>query len=304
MGGLLLAMICANTTPLFSKSLYDQGWTPMGTYFLTLLIMTLFLAVHELMAIERGARWKMDRHDVLGTLLTTLAGGILSPLCFFLGLEDVLASEAVLLTSLLPLFIVLLAMAFLGERGNPSLFAGGGLLVGGLVILLLPDLREARLGMGAGLLILSSLFGALTTIFHKKFVKHRHLDSIVLVRSALSLLAFGVLLLIFEPSSFALVASPQSLWPVLGLPLIGFLAPFFLYFHALHHVKAVEAGFVAAFGPVAGVLMAAAFRGEVVGTYQLLSLGCIVAGIIFINVPLTRLRIVPSRLPFVGPLRK
>ncbi len=304
LGGLLLAMVTANTTPLFSKSLYDRGWTPMSTYFLALLIMTIFLAVHELMAIERGARWGMDRHDVIGTLLTTLVGGILSPLCFFLGLQYVLASEAVLLTSMMPLFIVVFAMMFLGERGSMTLFAGGALLLTGLAVLLLPDIGDARFSTGAPLLIASSFFGALTTIFHKKFVKHRHLDSIVLVRSALSLVVFGIIMLIFEPSSFSLIASPQNLWLVLGLPLIGFLAPFFLYFHALRSVKAVEAGFIAAFGPVAGVLMASVFRGEQLLPHQFLSLAFIVAGIVVINVPLTRLRIVPSRLPFEGPLRK
>ena len=146
--------------------------------------------------------------------------------------------------------------------------------------------------------------GAMTTIMHKKYIKKRHLDSVVLVRTSLSLIIIGGWIWFAEPESFKLFSMPQNMWLVLGLPLIGFILPYFLYFRALRNIKAMEAGLVAGAGPVVGVILASAFLGEQIEQHQVLSLLLIVIGIVNINVPLTRWRIVPSRLMAIGPLRK
>jgi len=66
----------------------------------------------------------------------------------------------------------------------------------------------------------------------------------------------------------------------------------------------MEAGLLAGTGPIIGVLMAVAFLGETITVTQMISIGLIFFGILNINVPLTRWRIVPSRLMEIGPLRK
>lgn len=300
--GLVLSVVCANTTPVFSKALAADGWTPLSLYFLTLLVMTLFLGVHEFMALESGAKWGMTHEDVVGTLLTTLTGGILSPILFFAGLSHVRASESVLITSILPLFIVIFACIFLAERFTKPTIVGGVFLLSGLTVLLLPDLLKARMSLGVPLLVGSSVFGAITTIIHKRYVKHRHLDSVVLVRTVISLLCMTIILAVLEPQSFELLVRPQRVWLVFGLPVVGFLMPYFLYFRALENVTAMEAGMVAGAGPVAGVILSALFLGETIVPVQLLSLGLVIAGILSINVPIGKLRIVPSRPGETGPL--
>lgn len=301
---LLLSVTLSNSTPIFSKLLYSGGWTPMSTYFLALVIMTIVLAAHEFISLKQGERWKMDRHDFWGTVATTCTSGIVAPLLFFIGLQYVRASDAVLLTSLLPLFTVVFAVLFLGERFTFPTLIGGSLLLAGLGVLLWRDVASAQLTIGSMLLIASSCIGALTTIVHKKFVKHRHLDSIVFVRTFWSMLVFAILIGIFEPSSFQLFLEPQNLLLVLGLPILSYLLPFFLFFRALDHIKAMEAGFISVVGPIAGVLFAAGFLGEKIGPFQVMSLLLVIFGVVFINVPLTKWRIVPSRLPTAGPLRK
>ena len=170
LAAILLAIIGSKTNPIFTKSLLSEGWTPLGMYFLTLLFVTIVLALHEFMLLETGGKWEMDRSDIKGTLLTTLTGGIIAPLLFLNGLRFVQASEAVLITSLLPLFIVIFAVLFLKEKFNSSMITGAFFILAGTIVLLWKDVFHAGLSIGVPLLMISSLASALTTTFHKKYV--------------------------------------------------------------------------------------------------------------------------------------
>lgn len=304
LSGILLAVILSKTNPIFSKKLFEEEWTPLGMYFLALLVMAIVLALHEFMLLETGEKWEMDRKDIKGTILTTLTGGILAPILFLNGLRFVQASEAVLITSLLPLFIVIFAVLFLKERFNRNMFVGALFLLSGTLVLLWKDIFQAELSIGVPLLIFSSLSSALTTTLHKKFVRHRHLDSVVLVRTCLSLVIIGIIIAITEPETFHMLREPPSIWLILGLSVMSFLLPYFLYFRALAKISTLDAGLIVAAGPAIGVLMAGAFLGEQINPTQLTSLGLMAFGIFFINVPLTKLRIMPSRLMEIGPLRR
>ncbi len=303
-GEMLAAVVLANMVPVFTKTLYDTGWTPIILYFCTLLIMSIMLGVHEMMALERGARWGMTKSDIGGTVISTLTGGVVGPLLFFHGLQFIKASEAIVLTSALPFFMVIFAIIFLGERLNWQTFFGGLFIAAGIVVLLWDKILATEISPGVPMLLCSAALGALTTIVHKKFIVHRHLDSIVLVRTLLSTTLVGLWLLMNEPESFKMLAGPQNMWLLLSLPIFGFLFPFFLYYRSLREVKTVEAGVISATGRVMGIILAASILGETLTATHSISITCIVFGILFVNVPLTRRRIIPSRIPEGGPLRK
>jgi len=175
LAGILFAVILSQTNPVFTKLLLKEEWTPLGMYFLALLVMAIVLALHEFMLLEAGEKWEMDRRDIKGTLLTTLTGGILAPILFLNGLRFVQASEAVLISSLSPLFIVMFAVCMLQEKFNRNMFVGAAFLLAGTVVLLWKDVFHAELSLGAPLILFSSLASALTTTLHKKYVRHRHL---------------------------------------------------------------------------------------------------------------------------------
>lgn len=301
---MLFSVVLANTTPVLSKVLYEQGWSPQGLYFAVLLVMAIVLGMHELIALERGQRWGMTRKDVLGTALSTVISGIIEPIIFFTGLTYVTASESIILTSLLPFFVVLFGVLLLKERFTLQMGLGGIFLAFGVLALVWQDLIAFHVSIGVPLLLLSSFLGALTTIIHKKYIVHRHLDSIVLVRTGVSVLVIGLWLKFTDPSSLHMLSEPQHIWLFLGVPIVGFLIPFFLYFHSLRSVRTVEAGAVAAVGRVIGVVLAAGILGETLELRHAISVVSVACGILLINVPISRMRIVPSRLPFSGPLNK
>ncbi|NLG07565.1 DMT family transporter [Candidatus Peribacteria bacterium] len=301
---LLLAVVFSNSQPVFSKLLYAQGWTPVSLYFLALLVVTVFLGIHEFLEWAEQGRWDMARSDIRGTLLTTVTGGVMSPILYFTGLELVQASDAVLIASFTPVFTVLFAVMMLGERFNKATIIGGSFLIAGLGVLIWTDVWNATFTIGSMYLLGASITSALTTILHKKYVTHRHIDSIVFVRTSLSLLIIGLWVAIAEPQSFGLFIAPQNVLLVFGFPLIGVLLPFFFFFGALRTLKAMDVGLVSGIGPIAGMLLAATFLKEQIAPVQVISLICIILGILNINVPLTKWRIVPSRLVGMGPLRK
>ena len=304
LAGILLASACSKTNPIFSKVLFEDGWTPLSMYFLTLLFVTIVLALHEFMHTDIGDRWEIDASDLRGIALTTFTGGVAAPLFFLSGLQFVQASEAIVINTLSPLFIVLFAVLMLGERFTKQTIMGACFLVAGSVVLVWQDLLQLQIHYGVLFLVAGAMSGALTTIFHKKYVTHRHLDSLVLIRTLVSLIVVGVVMTITEPESFILLQSPPSIWIVLGLSVIAFIIPYFLYFRSIRYVRSGDAAIVLMFGPVIGVLMAHVFLGEQIETQHLLSLGLVAIGIFLINVPLTKWRIMPWRLMSIGPLRR
>jgi len=301
---MLIAVILANMNPIFSKVLFSRGWTPLSVYFLIMLIIAIVLIVHEFMDRNRHIRWSMSKRDLAGVLLTTATGGVLSPMLFFTGLQYVSASDTLILTSALPFFVVVFGVILLKEHFTKQMFFGGLLIVSGVAVMMWPDLSQFDIKPGALFLLGSSVCGALTTIFHKKYVTFRHLDAIVLVRTLVSILLVGTWVLFNEPQTFKMLSTPENIWIVLALPILSYIFPYFLFFGAIKFVKAFEVGVLEAAGRVFAVIAASVLLKENLNSMHLASIILIVFGVISINVPLTKWRIVPSRLMEAGPLRK
>ena len=301
---LLIAVVLSNMKSIFSKVLYIDGWDPVQLYFVTLVVMTIVMGVHEMISLERGARWGMTKDDFFGSIADAVIGGVIGPVMFFSALKVVSASDSILLTSLVPFLVVIFAVLMLGERMNKQMIIGSVFIIGGMVAALWEDIVQFQLQSGAILLIGSSVCGAFSTIIHKKYVKHRHLDSIVLIKTMISLVLVGGWLMLTEEGGLSFLATPQNVFAVMAMPLFSFLLPFFLFFNALKKTAATDAGVIAAMGRVIALMLAGVLLGETLHINDLISISLIVFGILFINVPLTKWRVVPSRLMEIGPLRK
>jgi len=107
-----------------------------------------------------------------------------------------------------------------------------------------------------------------------------------------------------QEDGLAFLSTPQNVFAVMAMPLLSFLLPFFLFFNALKKTSATDAGVIAATGRVIALMLASVLLGETLQINDLISICLIVFGILFINVPLTKWKVVPSRLMEIGPLRK
>ncbi len=301
---MLIAVIFANINPIFAKTIFLYGWTPAQMYFVTLIVIGIIMMLNQIMQMEHGGKWGMTKDDVFGTVFASIFGGAIAPLLFFEGLTAVNASTSIILTSLLPLFVVFFALFFLKESLSMQMFFGGIILIAAMVVLLWEDIVSFTISGGVPMIIASSLCSAMTIIVHKKYVKHRHIDSVIFVRTTISLLIVGAYLVLREGWNFDFLTAPQNIWPVLAMPICSFIIPFFLYFRALKNLRASDAGLMEAVGRIFGIMAAAALLNEALTLQHLLSAALATVGILIINVPLTKWKIVPSRLPVIGPLRK
>lgn len=301
---MLTAVVLSNINPVFVKVIFTSGWTPAQMYFVTLLVIAVIMLLYQIVEMEHGGKWGMTKEDIVGTLLATASGGVAAPILFFQGLTMVNASTAIILSSVLPLFVVFMAVLFLRERFTLQMISGGLFLVASMCVLLWQDILAFEFRPGVLYILGSSFLSAFTVIVHKKYVKHRHIDSIILVRTLLSLVLVGVWVVYTDGPNFSFLTTPQNIWPVLALPVCSFIIPYFLYFRALRNLTAGDAGVMEALGRVFGIAAAAVLLGETLGIEHLASMTLATFGIILINVPLTKWRIAPSRLPVIGPLRK
>jgi len=301
---MLVAVILANINPIFAKMIFQSGWSPAEMYFVTLIVIVVIMLLNQVINMEQGGKWGMTKDDIFGTLLATIFGGVLGPLLFFEGLTMVSASTSIILTSMLPLFVVLFAILLLKENFTMQTVLGGALLIGAMCLLLWNDIMSFQVSRGVPLIMGSSMLSALTIIVHKKYVKHRHIDAVILVRTSLSLVCVGMWILFTEGSGFEFLFEPQNIWPVLAMPICSFIIPYFLYFRALANLKASDAGVMEALGRIFGISAAAALLGESLGVQHLTSAVIATFGILIINVPLTKWKIAPSRLPGIGPMRR
>ncbi|HLD63555.1 MAG TPA: DMT family transporter [Candidatus Peribacteraceae bacterium] len=303
--GLLTAIVLSNLVPVFAKTLYSQGLSPASVYLAILLVMCGILGSHELISLEeRSWHWNMSRSDFWGTIVAAVTGGVLDPLLFFSGLRFVQASEAILLSSLLPFFVVCFAVLMLGERFTRQTFIGGMIIISGIIVLLWENIVSFRFSGGALLIIGASLCSALTVIIHKKYINHNRTDTIIFLRTVVAALIVIIWVQMTEPESFSHFATTDYVWSFLGLSVGGFLLPYLFYYHSLRHLKAMDAGILSAIGRALSIVLASLTLHESIGALRLLSLLLVISGGIIINVPLTHRRIVPERLPNVGPLRR
>jgi drug/metabolite transporter (DMT)-like permease len=83
---------------------------------------------------DAGHRFLADPVVVAGLLYVVLVPGVLATLWWNRGVHEIGASRATIFTYLVPLFAAGLAMGFLGERLEPYHFAGGVLIVLGLIL--------------------------------------------------------------------------------------------------------------------------------------------------------------------------
>lgn len=199
--------------------------------------------------------WKWLPAVALTATTLTFGSMFLSPGFTGAGLASILGNAQ-------PLFIVLIAFIFLGERLSLQQFMAFGLVVIGVVIIILPSFSqsEGALLTGAALALTTSLAAAIGTVIGR----HLKLSGSLLAFSAWQLILGGAVLIVLS----LLMKEPAIQWNLEFFGILIFLAVFNSaviscgWFWLLQQVKAGELAIYLFLIPVLGVLWAYLFRGE------------------------------------------
>jgi drug/metabolite transporter (DMT)-like permease len=191
----------------------------------------------------------------------------------FLGTALASAHDGALLTTVTPVFVVLLAWILLGERPRWPVVAGMLLALVGVAIVVAAQTATASGGsvnretalLGDGLLVLSALCWALFTVVGAPLIR-RH-SALVAATSAtrwslLFMLPAAAIELVIRNDWRALSLSPGAVGAVLYLGLGATALAWFLWYRGIAHMEAGVASIYFFAQPVVGGLLAGLFLHE------------------------------------------
>jgi drug/metabolite transporter (DMT)-like permease len=219
------------------------------------------------LALVDPRRLRIARRDVPRMAWLGLAGVAIVQFSYFLAIERLPISVALVIQFTGPLMVLLWLRTVHGRRLKPSLYGAVALSVAGSALVV--EIYDA--GSIDGLGIVFSLVAAVTfAIYLIGFERAGHsYDAFTTLTWGLG---FATLfwLLISPPWTFPLtdLDSVRNVALALGVVVIGTLGPFLLNVSALRHLPAARVGVVATLEPVLATLIAWAVHDEALAALQ------------------------------------
>ena len=226
-----------------------------------------FVLLGGALALIDPPRLRIARRDVPRMAWLGLAGVAIVQFSYFLAIERLPISVALVIQFTGPLMVLLWLRTVHGRRLKPSLYGAVALSVAGSALVV--EIYDA--GSIDGLGILFSLVAAVTfAIYLIGFERAGHsYDAFTTLTWGLG---FATLfwLLVSPPWTFPLtdLDSLRNVALALGVVVIGTLGPFLLNVSALRHLPAARVGVVATLEPVLATLIAWAVHDEALAALQ------------------------------------
>lgn len=284
----IAAAIAWGSLGIFSSKLTQVGLS--SVQITTLRIVTAFLLILYLFPKVLPSLKALTLKSALLLFAQSLIGVLGMTLCYFYAVERAGVAMAVALLYTAPVFSLGLAKLMLGETISLKASILAVVAVVGVGLLILGDVGAGKTFMlNAGVLVglLSGLCYSLYGILGKRAMTvFAHLDgqhqnpSLLVFFSAVGVSAMVLLML---PSTYqaygALLALPNGILAiglVLGLSLVGTVAPFLLYMNALTKLSATKASVFTIFEPLTAIVLAVLLLGQTLNGVQLLGVVLII----------------------------
>ncbi len=269
----IMAGIYWGTLGIFSTQLGKLGLDSFAIT--TLRIVTAGVMVLVLLPSLYRTFLSMRAKEWLSLMTQSLIGVLGMTLCYFYAVSQVGVSMAVALLYTAPVFSLVLAKLILGEQISVKSALLAIVAVIGVACLMAGD--EFSLNMGVVVGLLSGLCYSLYGILGKKAMSFNHSTQMVFFSSV----AFSAIALLFLPQTFAtyqaLSSLPIQAWVyVVGLSLVGTIAPFFLYMTALNKLPATTASVFTIIEPLTAIILAIVLLGQPLLPLQMVGVALII----------------------------
>lgn len=269
----IMAGICWGTLGIFSTQLGKLGLDSFAIT--TLRIVTAGAMVLVLLPSLYRTFLSMRTKEWLSLMTQSLIGVLGMTLCYFYAVSQVGVSMAVALLYTAPVFSLVLAKLILGEQISVKSALLAIIAVIGVACLMAGDKFSLNMGVVVGLL--SGLCYSLYGILGKKAMSFNHSTQMVFFSSV----AFSAIALLFLPQTFAtyqaLSSLPIQAWVyVVGLSLVGTIAPFFLYMTALNKLPATTASVFTIIEPLTAIILAIVLLGQPLLPLQMVGVALII----------------------------
>lgn len=269
----ILAGICWGSLGIFSTKLGELGVDSFGITALRIVTASLLIIIiaPRLLPIIKtldGSAW-------LGLIIQAIIGVLGMTFSYFYAVKTVGVSMAVALLYTAPVFSLIFANLLLGERIAKKSIYLSIIAVLGVACLMAQDGLSPTVGMAIGLLsgVCYSLYGVLG----KKAIANATPPLLIFFSS----ITISSLILLALPSTwhaYQIIATlPTSNWLlVLGLSVIGTIAPFLLYMSALDKLSATTASIFTIIEPLTAILLAIFLLNQSLQPLQILGIVLII----------------------------
>jgi drug/metabolite transporter (DMT)-like permease len=262
------------------KSLFALGMT--SGELLALRFGLAALVLWPVILIRYPGRWRLPARQVGLCAALGIGGYALFSTCFFMALQGLSASLAVLLLYTYPVIVMAVAWVAWGERVPARKLPAVPLTLLGLVLLVWGEFSVGRLSalfLGVG----SAVFYSVYILVSSRAL--RRVEPLVSVTYILSFagLALGLLHLHDGARILSLV---RAGWPeVLAMVLVGTVGAMTLFLVGLQKLKPWEVSLLSMAEPVTGVLIALVFLGEHLSVLQGLGAAGVLGGMAWVSLP-------------------
>lgn len=224
------------------------------------------------------------RKDIVLLLAVSLAGAVIAPSLFFVGLQHASASDASILSNGEALFTVLLAILFFKEKIKPIGYVAILLVLAGMFIVT-TDLNFSsslsQIHPQDMMIILAMVFWAVDNNLSRILAQRIKIAKIVQIKSVIGgTLLFSIAVFVFKVPID--IGSSQIL-PILLLGTIGFATSLYFFLEALKRINTVKTILIFSFSSVFGLIAASIFLNEVISVYQIGAVGIMITGLYLLN---------------------
>ena len=266
---------------LFIKIAVDD----FGTF--TLITLRLLIGAAFLWMVVRATRTPLPREPrIYGHLIVMATINIALPFTLITWAErSVDSALAAILNSTVPLFVIVIAPAFLPEE--PIRVNGlVGLAIGfiGVILLVSPNLIGVRGDpFGALALVGSSLTYAIGNVYNRRNVRGLAPMIPAVFQVTFALLIVGTLALVFEQPWATATPDIEAWFSVVWLGILGSGLAYLAYFRLLGRWGATRTALVAYLLPVFGIVLGWLVLDEQVDLTLIIGTGLVIAGVAIVN---------------------
>lgn len=215
--------------------------------------------------------------------LISFLSAVVAPILFLKGLEDTLATNAMIIGKLEPVLVGIICVIWLHEKFNMFQLLGSVFMIIGVSYV-------ATQGFSIGFslerkgdlfIIMGALAGAISTSIFKKYIHHVKPEIIVLMRNfvgALFLLIIVPFLFDFSHTTEHLL-SQETLTLLFGFAIFTIILAQILWYKALTMIKASMLSTFSMLGPVFGIAMAIIFLKEKILPFHIIGFVLVIIGL-------------------------
>lgn len=262
------------------KSLFALGMTPGEL--LSLRFSLAALVLWPVLWIAYPGRWRLPGSQIGYCAALGIGGYALFSSCFFMALEGLSASLAVLLLYTYPVIVLAVAWIAWGERVPARKVAAVPLTLLGLVLLVWGEFWVNRLGalfLGVG----SAVFYSVYILVSSRVLKR--VAPLISVTYILSFAGLALSALHLRDGARVLVLLEVGWWQVLAMVLVGTVGAMSLFLAGLQKLKPWEVSLLSMAEPLTGVLIAMVVLGERLSPLQWLGAAGVLGGMVWVSMP-------------------